>query len=214
MKKLDISQLLELCREAEIDDQQALLQDLFAILEQLSEAAASKLGVTACGVEYSRYGLLARFSPRSPGDVCPPALEALDDEGAWQQPSPRTLLICDDNHHQTSRARHALSHLGVHVIEAHSTEEAWQAYQSNRVNLVITDTALQGQDSCQLLRNIVSLEERRGNRRKVPVITLSGDAANASGAEALNQSPGLTQLTKPINWHRLGPVIGELCQAL
>lgn len=209
MKKLDVSQLLELCRNVEVENQAALTQTLLDTLDQLARGAADKLDISTCGVEHSRRGVLVRFAPRIPEHPCPTILESFDDEGSWHE-SPRTLLICDDDRKQGLQARAAVNQLGVHVIDTHSTEEAWEAYQENRVNLVITDIELPGQDGLELLRKIAAFEGHQGRRRKVPVITISGAASNV-GAEVVDQAGGMAHLKKPIDWVRLGPVIKELC---
>jgi CheY-like chemotaxis protein len=214
MKKLNIAQLLALCNDVEVDNRQQLTQTLLATLEQLAVGAARKLGVAACGVERSRYGVHVAFSPLAPGDPCPPLLQACDDEGVWHEPPQRTLLICDDDRNQTLLARHAVSNLGIRVIETHSAEEAWRAYQLNEVNLVITDIVLPGQDGFELLGKIVAHEARKGNRRKVPVITISGDAATEIGCERVDRAGVVAHLKKPVDWGQLGPVIGELCHAV
>lgn len=211
MKRLDVSQLIELCRELGLDNEQELTQSLYDTMEQLAAGAAEKLGVAACGVEYSNYGVLASFAPKAPGDHCPALLEAFDDEGQWNEPPRRTLLFCDGDDSQIGLARRAVASLGVTVIEAHSADEAWEAYQTNRVNLVFADADLPGLDGVDLMRKIVALEGSRGNRRKVPVITASDDvgAGHPGG-----QTGVVTRLQKPIDWKRLGPMIGELCHAL
>jgi len=215
MKKLDVSQLIELCTEAGVDGEQEMTQALYAILERMAAAAADKLGVAACGVEYSDYGMLASFAPRAQGDPCPALLEAFDDEGEWNSAPQRTLLVCDEDHDQIRLARHAVAGLGVTVIEAHSADEAWQAYQNNRVNLVVTDAVLPGLEGIDLMQRIVALEGSRGNRRKVPVITISGDACAAgTSIDDDDHAGAMARLNKAIDWERLGPVIGEMCRAL
>ncbi|TXS95738.1 response regulator [Parahaliea maris] len=211
MKKLDVSQLLELCSNVGVENHETLTQTLLATLNELAVGVASKLDIETLGVENSPRGVLVRFGPRIPEHPCPPVLEAFDDEGSWHE-SPRTLLICDDDRMQGLQAREAVNRLGVNVIDTHSTEEAWQAYRENRVNLVITDIELPGQDGLELLRKIAAFEGYQGRRRKVPVITISDDTTDV-GADVVDKAGGMAHLKKPIDWVRLGPVIKELCHA-
>ncbi|MEM1191654.1 MAG: response regulator [Pseudomonadota bacterium] len=214
MKRLDVSQLLELCKEIGADEDQALTDALFSAVDQLATAAADKLGVTACGVENSDLGVLASFAPKADSDPCPGLLESFDDEGEWQVAPRRTLLVCDENHDQTRLASRAVENLGVSVVETHSADEAWQAYQQNRVNLVIADTGLPIEHGVDLLNKIAALEGSRGHRRRVPVITISRDAGSDAEAGASSTSEAADRQHKPLDWERLGPVISELCQSL
>ncbi|MEO1078203.1 MAG: response regulator [Pseudomonadota bacterium] len=214
MKRLDVSQLLELCKEIGVDEDQLMTDALFSALDQLATAAADKLGVAACGVDNSDLGVLASFAPKTDGDACPDVIASFDDEGEWQVAPRRTLLVCDENHDQTRLASRAVANLGVSVVETHSADEAWQAYQENRVNLVIADTHLPGEDGVDLLNKIVALEGSRGHRRNVPVITISRDAGSETDSEASSPADAAVRSHKPLDWERLGPVISELCQSL
>jgi len=214
MKRLDVSQLIELCRELGLDDEQELTQSLYATMDKLAAGAAEKLGVAACGVEYSNYGVLASFAPKAPGDACPALLEAFDDEGQWHEAPRRTLLFCDADADQIGLARRAVAGFGVTVIEARSADEAWEAYQENRVNLILADTDLPGLEGVDLMQKIVALEGSRGNRRKVPLITASADAGAGTDPDDGSHTGAVTRLQKPFDWERLGPMIGELCHAL
>ncbi|MEL7046512.1 MAG: response regulator [Pseudomonadota bacterium] len=214
MKRLDVSQLLELCKEIGVDEDQLLTDALFTALDQLATAAADKLGVAACGVDNSDLGVLASFAPKADGEPCPDVLASFDDEGEWQAAPRRTLLVCDENHDQTRLASRAVANLGVSVVETHSADEAWQAYQENRVNLVIADTHLPGEDGVDLLNKIVALEGSRGHRRNVPVITISRDAGSETDSQASSPADAAVRPHKPLDWERLGPVISELCQSL
>ncbi len=214
MKRLDVSQLLELCKEIGVDEDQSLTETLLSAVDQLATAAADKLGVAASGVENSDLGVLASFAPKKDGDTCPDVLASFDDEGEWQVAPRRTLLVCEENHDQTRLASRAVANLGVSVVETHSADEAWQAYQENRVNLVIADSALPGEDGVDLLNKIVALEGSRGHRRNVPVITISRDAGSETDSGESAQSDTAVRPHKPLDWERLGPVISELCQSL
>ncbi|MCB1686835.1 MAG: response regulator [Pseudomonadales bacterium] len=215
MKKLDVSQLLELCTDVGVENRHELSQTLLNTLDQLAAGAARKLGVACGGVEYGHHGVLVAFGPLAPLDPCPAVLASLDDEGVWCDRPQSTLLICDDDHNQTLLARRALASLGVRVIETHSAEEAWQAYQANEVNLVIADSALPDEDGFALLKKIVACEGRRGGRRCVPIITISkdADATNVIDAESVGRVGSVVHLNKPLDWSQLGPVIRELCHA-
>jgi|GEM_PF-3272726 len=213
MKKLDVSQLLELCREAGVDNQDVLQQQLLATLGQLAQAVARKLGVASHGVETARQGVWVGFAPLTRGDPCPSLLEAYDEDEPWNGSLRRTLLICDDDETQTLLAQQAFGSLGVQVLETHSAEEAWQVYQSREVNLVITDIVLPGENGVALLQKIAAYEAQRRQRRKVPLITISGDASVQIDQELVEQMGSVAHLTKPVNWSRLGPMIRALCYA-
>ena len=213
MKKMDVSQLLEFCRDAEIAEAEEITTDVLRSLHALGVLVAGQLGVNFSGIEQSTQGVLAGFIPRQPGDRCPAILADCDEEGVWPDSGLRTLLVCDDDHNQTLLARHAISDPGIRVLEVHSAEDAWQTYQSNPVDLVITDIGLPGFNGFELLRRIVTHKDvRGGRRRKVPVITISGDEFADFDRHKIDQAGGVTHLKKPVDWVRLGPVISALCQ--
>ena len=213
MKTLDVLQLLEVCRDADIAETQDIIAQLLQSLDALGSLVADHLGVDFYGIEQSTHGVEAGFVPRRPGDGCPPVLAEYDDEGAWPMSRQRTVLVCDDDPAQTSLARHAVTGPEVQVIETHSGEEAWLVYQTTPVDMVVTDIRLSDFDGFELLRRIATHQSNRGGRRrKVPVITIS-DAEWVDGQHRnIDQAGGVVHLTKPVNWTRLGLFISELCQ--
>ena len=214
MKRMDVSQLLEFCGDADIAQAEDITASLCHSLEALGVLVADHLGVDFAGIEQSADGVLAGFVPRQPGDRCPAVLADCDEDGVWPGSPLRTLLVYDDDHGQTLLARHAVSDPGIRVIEVHSAEEAWQAYQSNPVDVVVTNIGLPGCNGMELLRRIVSQTNRvrRGRPRKVPVITTSGAEFDDVVRHEIDQAGGVVHLKKPVDWARLAPVISALCQ--
>ena len=95
MKRMDVSQLLEFCGDADISQAEDITASLCHSLEALGVLVADHLGVDFAGIEQSADGVLAGFVPRQPGDRCPAVLADCDEDGVWPGSPLRTLLVCE-----------------------------------------------------------------------------------------------------------------------
>ena len=214
MKKLDVSQLLDVCRDAGIVEAEEIVADLLESLEGLGFLVAKHLGISFVGIEQSPDGLMAGFCPCRVAGAGLSGLVAYGNEcGEVERNRERTVLVCDDDRTQTLLAREAVTASGLRVIEAHSADEAWQAYQAGPVDMVVIDTTLPGFAGSELLRRIVAeTGSHTRRRRKVPIITISADEWRDCNRCERDQVGSVIHLTKRIDWTRLGRMIGELCQ--
>ena len=77
-----------------------------------------------------------------------------------------TILVVDDDDHIREVLRFALARAGHHVVEAADGVDAWRAFQSHPVDLVVLDIILPGEDGLDLCRRL-----RRES--DVPILFLS-----------------------------------------
>jgi CheY-like chemotaxis protein len=85
-------------------------------------------------------------------------------------PAVRILLV-DDNVRGLSARRMILGDHGYDVETARSGEEAWEIFQSNHFDIVVTDLRMSGIDGMELIRRI------RASQLPARVILLSGFAS-------------------------------------
>ena len=107
-----------------------------------------------------------------------------------------TILVVDDNQHMRKLIMEILRAIGVRdALEASDGAEALNAMRSRRIDLVITDIAMQpidGVDFVRLLRN-----SNDSPNPHVPVIMITGHATPAKVAEA--RDAGVNEfLAKPV----------------
>jgi CheY-like chemotaxis protein len=88
-------------------------------------------------------------------------------------PTPRLqgarVLVVDDNPDQLEILRGLLGHAGAHVVVAHTAQEAFDSFQADPPDVVVSDLAMPGATGYNLMRRIRSA--RAG--RDVPVIAIT-----------------------------------------
>ncbi len=72
-------------------------------------------------------------------------------------PAARILLVDDNVHGLTARKMILMDH-GYEVETAPSGEEAWEIFQKNRFDVVVTDLRMGGIDGVELIRRIRALD--------------------------------------------------------
>ncbi|MFV0477044.1 MAG: response regulator [Parahaliea sp.] len=213
MKRLDVSQLLDLYCELGIDGIDGTGDDLKRVLDSLDNLAnsvAGHLGVQALGVSHGLDGVLINFGPRLEGDPCPPHLERHDEEGSWGESDRLTVLICDDDTTQHVLAEAVFESEGFRVLKALSAEEAWTLFLNNSVDLVITDIVLPKEDGFSFARRVIA---HGGTKGSVPIITMSGQIDNEESIEQLEIIGGVMHLAKPVAWKRLAQIGRSICNS-
>lgn len=113
----------------------------------------------------------------------------------------RILMV--DDHEDTGRAmQRLLQRLGYDVHLAHTCQEAIDAVQQTRFNLLISDIGLPDGSGLDLIRALRSIQPIRG-------IALSGFGMDEDIRRS-KEAGFYDHLTKPINFHRLETVIRQL----
>lgn len=79
-----------------------------------------------------------------------------------------SILLVDDNTHGLVARGLILKELGHTVVTATSGEEAWDLFQKNHFDIVVTDFRMGGMDGLQLIRLI------RASESPARIILLSG----------------------------------------
>ena len=79
------------------------------------------------------------------------------------------VLVVDDNPDQLEILRGLLGHAGAHVVVAHTAQEAFDSFQADPPDVVVSDLAMPGVTGYNLVRRIRSA---RGGRN-VPVIAIT-----------------------------------------
>ncbi|WP_123041102.1 response regulator transcription factor [Cohnella candidum] len=95
----------------------------------------------------------------------------------------RTILVVDDDRSIAELLRDFLEHDGFRVVLAHDAAQAWTEFQSNRVDAVILDIMMPGEngfDFCRRVRKdsqvpILFLSARGADVDKIRGLTLGGD---------------------------------------
>jgi DNA-binding NtrC family response regulator len=117
---------------------------------------------------------------------------------------PHTVLVVDDQ----ARARRALAaeleDAGFQVLEAGDGEEAWDCFQNERPDLVITDMVMPRADGLELLSRVRSRSET-----PVLIFTAYGSVESAvsalkGGAQEFVVSPDVEVERSRISWSSFG----------
>lgn len=86
-----------------------------------------------------------------------------------KDPAPATRILLVDNNARGLTARKViLVENGYDIVTALSGEEAWEIFQQQQFDLVVTDLRMGGMDGLELIRRI------RGTESPVRIIMLSG----------------------------------------
>jgi CheY-like chemotaxis protein len=109
-----------------------------------------------------------------------------------------TVLVADDHADTRLMLRVLLERRGYRVVEAGDGTEAVAANEREHPHLVLMDVSLPMLDGLSATR----LMRERGTSRSVPIVAVSGHAADKDRTAALDA--GCSEyLTKPIDFDRL-----------
>ncbi len=114
----------------------------------------------------------------------------------------KSILIVEDHESLRTLMRHFLEEEGFVVKEAESADTAISLLSDEKVDLVILDIVMYGENGMGVMRHIYLHE------MSVPVVVLTGEPTLATATEAVRL--GATDyLTKPVNLERLLRVINS-----
>ncbi|OOF34956.1 ATP-binding protein [Salinivibrio costicola] len=109
------------------------------------------------------------------------------------------ILVAEDNPTNQRVLTQQLHYLGYHVVMVDDGEQALQAYQSTRFDLVLTDCHMPNKDGYALA---AALREQQSSTGYVPIIAITANAL--SGEDARCFAAGMDDyITKPIELEQL-----------
>jgi signal transduction histidine kinase/ActR/RegA family two-component response regulator len=81
------------------------------------------------------------------------------------------ILVVDDDPTAVELIREVLAQAGAQVLECRSADDALQAIQQRRPDLLVSDIEMPGQDGHSLIRKVRALDPERGG--KIPAVALT-----------------------------------------
>ena len=99
-------------------------------------------------------------------------------------PATRVLLVDDNSHGLTARRMILVDH-GYEVETALSGEEAWEIFQVNQFDVVVTDLRMGGMDGMELIRRIRATDAPTGIVLLSGFVNCLGLTPESTGADEL-----------------------------
>ena len=121
------------------------------------------------------------------------------------------VLVVDDELEAREPVRRLLEEHGAEVISVRSADEALDAIQRQRPDLLVSDIGMPGRDGYELIRAVRALPERRGGR--IPAIALTAFGTTADRERAL-RAGYVTHLAKPVEAAELIAAVAALATRL
>jgi len=180
-----------------------------AIVRQLVEAHGGTIHADSAGE-----GRGATFSVRLP--IVPARRRRTQAVAEMLAPAPSTtlaglsVLVVDDDHESRSVVATYLESHGAAVLTAQSASEALAILQRDRVDVLLADVAMPGEDGYTLVRKLRALHSSRAST--VPAAALTAFAREEDRQEAL-QAGFQMHLTKPIDAGSLVAAVATLGHA-
>jgi two-component system alkaline phosphatase synthesis response regulator PhoP len=113
------------------------------------------------------------------------------------------ILICDDEIHILRATEFKLRRAGYDVVTAFDGEQAWEAIQARRPDLLITDYQMPRLSGNELIQRVRSNEQTSN----LPVILLTGKEMELSREVVLEQWGVLAMLGKPFSPRELLQIV-------
>jgi CheY-like chemotaxis protein len=118
---------------------------------------------------------------------------------------PKTVMVVDDNEDLREMLRFMVERLGYRVVEAENGLEAIESARRRCPDLILMDLSMPVMDglvATRLLREIEAM-------CRVPIVAISANRREQSQADAF--AAGCNEyLTKPVNFHQLHSLLGNL----
>jgi len=148
---------------------------------------------------YQKGNLAERVHPAArdalPSYDCPERLEGLK------------VLVVDDEVDTRELFRAGISQCGAEVATAGSAQEALEAIEAERPDLLISDIGMPGEDGYELIRKVRALPAGRGG--KIPAIALTAYARTEDRLRALRAGYQM-HVSKPVELSELVAVMASL----
>ncbi|HUQ31883.1 MAG TPA: response regulator [Pyrinomonadaceae bacterium] len=119
-----------------------------------------------------------------------------------------TIMVVDDNEDLREMLRFMVERLGYQVVEAENGREAIEIVRRRCPDLILMDLSMPVMDGLAATRRLREVEEMCD----VPIIAISANRREQSQAAAL--AAGCNEyLTKPVNFHQLNTLLGNMLSA-
>ncbi|UEX18354.1 response regulator [Stenotrophomonas sp. SI-NJAU-1] len=129
-----------------------------------------------------------------------PSVEHRDDAAGVHELPPVRVLVAEDHPTNLQLLVRQLRDLGLQVHAAANGEQAWQAWQTQRFALVITDCHMPGMDGFALARAIRA--DPRADAARVPIIALTASVLDST-RQACHDAGIDHFIAKPVDRHAL-----------
>jgi CheY-like chemotaxis protein len=117
------------------------------------------------------------------------------------------ILIVEDDTDGRELMQAVLEQRGANVVTAESVARAFELFESQRPDVIVSDIAMPDEDGIALVHRLRALPEARGGR--TPLIAVSAFSGNADRARALDA--GFDRyLHKPVDFDELSATIASL----
>jgi CheY-like chemotaxis protein len=97
-----------------------------------------------------------------------------------------------------------LEELGFTVHPASNAEDAWNRFQENSIDLIVTDIRLPGQDGIEFAQMV------REEKPELPILFVTGHMGATDRLEILGDRSRVRMLNKPLDLDRIESSVAEL----
>lgn len=140
-----------------------------------------------------------------------PSVEHRDDAAGLHELPPVRVLVAEDHPTNLQLLVRQLRDLGLQVHAAANGEQAWQAWQTQRFALVITDCHMPGMDGFALARAIRA--DCRADAARVPIIALTASVLDSTRQACLDA--GIDHfIAKPVDRQALHATLAAVLMQL
>ncbi|MDN8646380.1 response regulator [Stenotrophomonas indicatrix] len=140
-----------------------------------------------------------------------PSVEHRDDAAGVHELPPVRVLVAEDHPTNLQLLVRQLRDLGLQVHAAANGEQAWQAWQTQRFALVITDCHMPGMDGFALARAIRA--DPRADAARVPIIALTASVLDST-RQACHDAGIDHFIAKPVDRHALHAALAAVLMPL
>ena len=119
-----------------------------------------------------------------------------------------SILVVDDEEDARDLLRIVLESCEVRVCDAASADEALATLQRERVDLMVSDIGMPGEDGYSLIRKVRALP--LGEKARIPAIALTAFARNEDRTRALLEGFNV-HMAKPVEPAELLLALADLC---
>lgn len=140
-----------------------------------------------------------------------PSVEHRDDAAGLHELPPVRVLVAEDHPTNLQLLVRQLREMGLQVHAAANGEQAWQAWQTQRFALVITDCHMPGMDGFALARAIRA--DSRADAARVPIIALTASVLDSTRQACLDA--GIDHfIAKPVDRQALHATLAAVLMPL
>ena len=181
-----------------------------AIVRHLVEAHGGTVGVSSDGENLGAtfkvtFPVAARQEEQQPNFAVPNYIEPLPQ--AEKSLAGTRILLVEDNEDSREMLKIMLQQYDLEITAVESAAEAIEAIKRSRIDVLVSDVGLPGEDGYELIRKIRKLTPEKGGL--TPAIALTGYASLQDRAQAL-EAGYQEHLAKPVDEDKLIDLIKGL----